>query len=167
MPTETSLNSAVAPGSATVAAPLPSQGSEAWREIAIYNDGSGKAGSYYDSAIKTIEKWEAVHRVQRAFIAKHIETLAGLYWRVAYLEAAIEISYGLYRGKRTTPTDIALLWPEARWKRAKEKYTSEIRYNWEAVVDGITLRIENAESEEPRPKLRDGATIILPRIRPE
>lgn len=137
-------------------------GSEAWRSIAIFSDGSGKAEEYYDRAIKTIEEWEAVHRVHRAFIAKHIETLAGMYWRVAYLEAAIEISYQRYRGKDTTPADIALLWPAAKWKRVKEKHTSSIRYNWEAVVDGVTLRIEHAESEEPRPKLRDGETIRLP-----
>lgn len=140
----------------------PAPTAEAWRDIAIYHDGSGKAASYYDNAIATIEKWEAVHRLHRAFIAKHIETLAGMYWRVAYLEPEIEISPGYYRGQRATPTDMARLWTGVKWKREKEKYSSaEVRYDWVGVLDGITLRINHAESEEPRPKLRDGAAIDL------
>ena len=142
--------------------PPQAPGSEAWRSIAVYRDGSGKAHEYYDRNIATIEEWEAVHRLHRAFIAKHIETLAGLYWKVAYLEAAIELCWGMYRGEHTKPADIARLWPDATWKRVKQKYSSGLKYDWEAVVDGITLRIEGAESEEPRPKLREGETIRLP-----
>jgi hypothetical protein len=120
-----------------------------WRAIAVYQDGSGKAGEYYDRAIATIEEWENVHKLHRLFLDKHAATLAGCYWSVAYLEAAIDIQHGLYRGKRAKPEDIAMLWPLAIWKRKKEKWTSTLRYNWEAVVDGMTLRIK---------KRRDGRT---------
>jgi hypothetical protein len=135
-----------------------------WREIPVYQSDHAKtqAGEYYDSNIATIEEWEAVHRLHRSFIAKHVETLAGLYWKVAYLDPAIDLSWSWYRGQKATPQTVAKLWPGATWKRVKQKYGTHPRYDWEAVVDGITLRITDAESEEPRPKLVEGETIILP-----
>jgi hypothetical protein len=128
----------------------------AWRDIAIFSDGSGKAGDQYDSALGVIERWESVMKLQRVFIAKHHLTLAGLSWSVAYLEPAIEINPFRYRGQKTTARDIIKLWPGLAWKRVKSKWTVEESYNWEAILDGVTIRLEKAETIKPQPSLSEG-----------
>lgn len=126
----------------------------AWRDIAIYNGSSGTAGDEYDRAIAQLKEWEGVMKKVRGFMKKHAETLAGLRWAPAYLEAAVEIQPRYYRCQRVTAEAVARLWPSAKWQRVKAKFY-ETRINWVAEVDGITLRIEDAERIEV-PKIQEG-----------
>jgi hypothetical protein len=129
--------------------------------IAIYMDGSGKAEDQLADNLKTISDREAVLSLLRQFISKHSGTLAGMYWTVGYLDPEITISPFHYRGRQTKPRDIALLWPHANWTRQKEKYGREDEIQWWAEVDGITLKIENAERLQPLPKPRVGQKVHL------
>ena len=108
-----------------------------------------------------IAERETVLGQLRAFIAKHADTLAGMYWRVGYLDPEIELHHGHYRGQKAGPKDIARLWPNATWTRAKEKYGREDEIQWHAVVDGITLKIERAETLAPRPNPKIGGRVKL------
>ena len=127
-----------------------------WRKISIYKDGSGKAGDFYDAALKTMREREDVLRVNALFIEANKQILAGVYWTVGYLDPEIKISWGTYRGEKAEPADIAALWPGAEWKRARQKYGERLTYDWCAEVDGVTIRIECAETEKPRPRLSEG-----------
>lgn len=119
------------------------------------------AGRIHERAMVKIEEREAVHRAQRVFISTHAETLAGLEWSPDLFDACLELNHRYYRGEKTGPKDIAKLWPAAKWKRVKSKWSAGIEYDWEAKVDGVTLRIVKAESEEPAPKLKAGERIDL------
>lgn len=129
---------------------------EDWRDIAIFSDGSGKAGKNYDQALKTIQERDEILKLNRLFIEAHKETLAGLSWTVGYLDPEIDIWPGMYRGEKAGPPEIAALWPNAAWRRVRRKYGDGLTYDWCAVVNGVTIRIERAETEKPQPKLREG-----------
>lgn len=133
--------------------------SQDWRQIAIYWDGSGLAGDRYDCAVRTIQERRDVLALKETFIEKHCATLAGLNWRVGYLEPEIEVSGSYYRGEQVTAKAVAQLWPEAKWRRVKQPYGEPGTFDWCAVVDGLTIRIEGAECEPrrpPPPKLKEG-----------
>ena len=135
-----------------------------WWEYPTYSEKSMAeftAGLIYERAIKKIDEREAMLQAQRDFIAVHGETLAGLHWTPALFDPAIDLSWGHYRGQKTTALDVARLWPAAKWKRVKTSFSSSLDYDWTAEVDGITLVIERAETEEPRPKLKAGERIDL------
>ena len=135
-----------------------------WRLVPLYENpiyADMNAGHAYDRQIQKIEEREAVHRLHRAFIEKHVETLAGMHWEVGYLDPEIEISWHSYRGCKATPETIAALWPGAKWVRKKSKWSSKTAYDWVAMVDGIDLIIKEAEDEEPRPKLKVGERIKI------
>lgn len=119
------------------------------------------AGKVHARAMEKIEEREAVHCSQRSFIAGHAETLAGLEWSPDLFDACLELGHGYYRGQKACPKDVAKLWPKAKWKRVKSKWSVDVEYDWEALVDGVKLRIVKAESEAPRPKLKAGETIDL------
>jgi hypothetical protein len=123
--------------------------------ISIYRDGSGSALEELRSNLQTINERLEVLKLLKLFIEKHRPKLAGLYWRVAYLDPEIELHWSNYRGKQTTPYDIKDLWPHAQWQRAKHRYDSDhykhIR-DWMATVDGVRLRICDAETLKPRPE---------------
>jgi hypothetical protein len=114
-----------------------------------YNDGSGKTSFELACAIRTLAEREDKLAATLAWIRKNVEILAGLTWRVGYLDPEIELGPRQYRGKRVTPAEVAKLWPDARWVRARKDYESEGVLHWDAVMDGITVRIPNAESIQP------------------
>lgn len=117
----------------------------------------GKADATFAKAIDHIEYRDAVNRLQRAFITAHRETLAGLSWRMDYLGDGIHIEHRFYRGRASAPVEIARLWPNALWARAPDAFASRtVDYHWEALVDGVTLRIENTEKEDTRPQFTLG-----------
>jgi hypothetical protein len=123
--------------------------------ISIYRDGSGSAADEYESNRKTIRERMDVLKLLTLFIEKHRGTLAGLYWRVAYLDPEIELHWSYYRGQQVTPYDIKDLWPAAFWERVADRYNSESYKNtrdWLATVDGVRLRIIHAEKIIPRPE---------------
>lgn len=126
-----------------------------WRDIAVFNDGSGRAETYYSGAVRTIFEFRDALSIQLNWIMKHAETLAGLHWRVGYLKPEIEVSWQHYRGKRTSPEQVAALWPDAEWRRKARPYDKQ-EYDWVAEVDGVTVILECTEKEKPAPTLREG-----------
>lgn len=128
----------------------------AWRDITVYSDGSGNAAEIYRQGVEKIFRYRDVLALQLAWITKHAVTLAGLNWRVGYLDPEIKVSWHSYRGRNMRgPGQVAALWPGAAWMRRKQKY-SKADYDWTAEIDGVTVIIEYAESEDPKPKLEDG-----------
>lgn len=130
----------------------------------IYPDGSGLSCDELQRNLDTIAEREAVLRRLRVFIANHQETLAGMSWRVAYLDPEIELWPTAYRGKYTTARQFAqLCWPGVTWHRHVDKYDKE-RRDWLATVDGVTLRIKSAERIKPLPQPRDGGVVNLQEV---
>jgi len=119
------------------------------------------AGRVYEKAIAKIEEREAILQAQRAFITKHAETLAGLEWTPDLIDLEIQLTWRSYRGQKVSALGVARLWPDAKWKRVKTSFSAGLDYDWKAKIDGITLVIDRAETEEPRPKLKAGETIDL------
>lgn len=127
-----------------------------WRNITVYRDGSGNAAEIYRKGVETIFRYRDVLALQLAWITKHAVTLAGLNWRVGYLDPEIEVSWHSYRGRKMRgPGQVAALWPGAAWMRRKQKY-SKADYDWTAEIDGVTVIIKGAESVAPAPKLEEG-----------
>jgi len=127
-------------------------------EITIFADGSGKASKYLEDNLKTIREREEVLKLLKLFIMAHEDTLAGMYWRVEYLDPAINLSHSHYRGQVAGPKVIAALWPEAKWSRVKPRFYTkdDTSRDWVATVNGVTLRIESAERYEPVHIPKDG-----------
>ena len=132
-------------------------------KISIYSDGSGNALERYDSAQRRIADQRVVlDKVQR-FVEKYFDELAGACWSPDHLiNPCVSIIPGLYRHRPTTAKDLARLWPDATWKRARDPYLrKELEYH--AVVDGVTIRIEHAEGrrEEPAKLPGEGTLVVL------
>lgn len=131
-------------------------------QIKVYPGESVATAQYeLDKNLKIILEREETLKLKRLFIQKHNETLAGLDWQVGYLDTEIEICKRYYRGATVGPTGVAKLWPQAKWTRVKPKYSSQPAMDWIAVVDGVTLRIKDAETWEPLPTPRDGTPVAL------
>lgn len=132
--------------------------------IKIYRDGSSSttAQTQLDDNLKTIREREEVLKLLRLFIQKYRETLAGLYWRVAYLDPEIELSKGWYRGERIDAKGVARLWPHCvTWTRVKPQYSSRPAFDWIGTLNGITLRICEAETWEPVVPPTEGTMVEL------
>lgn len=142
----------------TVAAATPESG------ICIYSDTSGKASDELESNLKTIRERQEVHKLMLAFIEEHRPTLAGLHWRVGYLDPEITISAGWYRGKKFDKWQVTELWPHAQWKRQKQKYGRDNAVDWITTVNGVTLRMEEAETVRPEPIKTSGPIPRRPRL---
>jgi hypothetical protein len=134
-----------------------------WQDIAIFHDGSGKAGDKLRRNMEILTERVKDIQAVRDFISKHYETLAGAWWDVAYFDPEIKLSPHYYRGRKTTPGDIATLWPEAIWTRRADKYGAPGKFDWVTQIDGIDLVIEGAEVEDPRPRLKSGKIVHRPR----
>jgi|GEM_PF-6953195 len=134
----------------------------------VYSDGSGEARSYISTAMDRIARQEEAARIARAFIQKWEHTLAGMSWDVwGYLEAEIKIHAHSYRGEYMKDATVVASQFPVKWKREKEKYPREhlLRYDWVAEIDGVILRIGEAEAIRmvPQDDGRDGTVVKLER----
>lgn len=117
---------------------------------AIYHDGSGKASDQLEWNMQLILERERATQTIRDFIRKHLDTLAGLRWQVDLYELGkpeIEVDCWCYRGERTSAEKVALLWPDADWKRVEPSLSidKETQRDWCAEIDGVLIRIRKAE----------------------
>ncbi len=125
------------------------------------------AATVQEKNLQIIAERKAVLHLVLDFIGTHRLALAGTYWKVCYLDPEIEIWCRSHHDKTgmETAAEIARRWPQARWKRVSPKWESEVKKgfrNWEATVDGVTLRIEHAEKFEPIPLPPDGDIDVMP-----
>lgn len=127
--------------------------------LGAWHDGSG--GGIYQLAyeLRAIRETEERIALLRAFIRKYQMILARLSWSAdvdclppvkiegVLFVPEIELTGYVYDKKQVTPRDVAALWPEAKWQRSMPRYTSEedtVR-DYTAEIDGVTVRIKNAE----------------------
>lgn len=132
---------------------------EAMADLGAHSDGSG--GGIKQLAWEMMRLRETQERINRlnAFIRKHLLTLARLSWQVnvdclppvkredILFVAEIRLASYTYDKKSVKPHEIAALWPDAEWSRSKPHYCSEEDRgrDYTAEIDGVIVRIENAE----------------------
>ena len=128
-----------------------------------FPDGSGGGILQFAYALQRVRETEERCALLRAFILKHQDILAGLSWRAddtclppvkredILFVPQIELNGYTHARKNCSPLDVAALWPEAEWSRSMPKYCSleETCRDYTAEVDGVTLRITDAERKKP------------------
>lgn len=132
-----------------------------------YPDGSGLATEYIRETMGILARYERHSSTLRAFIQQHLGRLNGLAWAgdCHYDRPRVRLGsapFGM-NGAYVEPAVIARLWPDVNWKRKKTAYPPEgfIIYDWIAVLEGVELRINGAESIRIRPvdTGRDGTLV--------
>lgn len=138
--------------------------------LGAYYDGSG--GGVKQLAWEMEKLREAQERVDRlrAFVHKYPLILARLSWSVDVetlapeklpgkdyhgLVCEVTISSRTYDKRRVEAREIAALWPGAPWRRSLPCYShkeDEVR-DYTAVVDGVLVRITEAERMPPPEKV--------------
>ena len=124
---------------------------EELKKILIYPDGSGNAYQQSLNALREIaKKKESIAKIE-LFVEKHQEVLAGVSYTVSLFHSAeIEIWCGgkaHYRQEVLSPKELAhQLFPDAEWERVKDQFSEN--YHYEALIDGVLLRLQNAEPEK-------------------
>jgi len=134
-----------------------------------YPDGSGLATEYIRQTMEQLASYERRISTLRAFIQQHLGRLNGLAWDGGCYHDGPRVKIGSapfgMNGAYVEPAAIARLWPDVKWKRKKTEYPPEdfIIYDWIAVLDGVELRINGAESIRIRPvdTGRDGTLVKL------
>jgi len=115
------------------------------KPIAVCPDGSGLASDELKTQLGYIANEEAKCANLRKFIAKHEQTLAGIFWRVSVFQNEIEFWGSYYRGQPIDAKGIARLFPNAQWVCVHQPYTAEEQLDYVGEVDGVKLVIERAE----------------------
>lgn len=132
---------------------------ESMATLGAHFDGSG--GGIHDLAYQLMRLRETEGRINllRAFVQKHSMLLARLSWKAdvdalppvkredILFVAEIRLCGYTYDKQRAEAKDIAALWPDAEWSRSLPHYSIEedrVR-DYTAEIDGVTVRISNAE----------------------
>lgn len=121
---------------------------EELKEITVYRDGSGNAYEIYNTAQDKINEKMAEITKLKSFLEKYKDILAGAsYTACLFIQATVEIfchGKACYRKDVMTPRDFAAkLFPAASWEKVQEEFGEN--YHYEAVIDGVMLRLKNAE----------------------
>ncbi len=147
---------------------------EAMADLGAYPDGSG--GGIHALAWELGKLREVRERIDLldAFVRKYHMILARLRWSLretsthptkktgeskdlAVWVPEVELCARAYDKRRDAkPADIAQLWPDAQWRRTMPRFSHEedtVR-DWTADVDGVLIRITDAE-RKPKPKKVD------------
>lgn len=147
---------------------------EAMAELGAFHDGSG--GGIRGLAWEMQRLREVRERIDLldAFVRKYQMILPRLSWSlnetrihptkkqgesndIGVFVPEIEIcSYAYNKQREVKAADIAALWPDAQWRRTMPRYSCEedTTRDYTAEVDGVLLRITNAE-KKPKPKKVD------------
>lgn len=143
-------------------------------QLAAYPDGSGGGVRGIKWEMSKIREERERLDLLEAFIRKYQLTLGALSWSasatrthptkkcgqsndLAVFVPEIELRAHAYNQQRcVTAMDVAKLWPEAQWRRTMPRFEmdAETRRDWTADVDGVLLRIVEAECK-PKPKKVD------------
>lgn len=134
--------------------------------LGAHFDGSGGGIYQLEWEMQKLRELRERMDLLHAFVRKHQLLLARLSWA---LDAAVlhptkkENDHGVfvpqvelccyaYNKQRVTALEIAALWPGAVWSRSMPRWgRSETERDYTADVDGVVIRIKNAE-QKPRPK---------------
>lgn len=127
--------------------------------LGAYSDGSG--GGIRELAWQLQKLRECQERINllNAFIRKHQMLLARLSWGVEITSLPpvkredilfvpeIQLFGWTFDKQKATPQSIAAQWPEAQWSRSLPSYSGEAERvrDYTAEIDGVTVRIKNAE----------------------
>jgi hypothetical protein len=125
--------------------------------LCVYPDGSGLARQFVAEGMAYLQRQEEACRVARAFVQKHLATLAGMSWRISIRYEGPECQVGgahrnAYRGEYCDAARIAKLWP-VKWTRRKPDYQDRgwLTYDWVSELDGVRLIIDTAERHRTQP----------------
>jgi hypothetical protein len=117
--------------------------------ISIYPDGSGNSVVQLEQAKAVISKKKQQITLMESFIEKYQNILAGVGWDANLWNCPeIKIYCGGqvgYRGEYITPKElIRKLFPLEYWERVEQDF-HEGRYNYEATINGVLVKLESAE----------------------
>lgn len=148
---------------------------EAMAELGAHRDGSGGGIRQLAWEMQKLRELRERIALLDAFVRKYQLVLARLSWDLSdtrihptkkqgeekdlgVFVPEIDLCSYAYDKRRddVTAKDIAALWPDAQWRRSMPRYSHEedtVR-DYTADVDGVLLRITNAE-RKPKPKKLD------------
>jgi hypothetical protein len=137
--------------------------------LAAFPDGSGLASDYLREAMSHLRRYEDHCATLRAFIQRYQARLDGTSWSCDcyYDHPLVRLGTSPFamKGEYVTAETMALLWPEAQWKRRKHDYAPPefVVHDWRSHLDGVDLIIASAESVRIRPvdTGRDGELVKL------
>lgn len=132
---------------------------EAMTDLGAHYDGSGGGIHQLAWEMKQLRETQERLNLLNAFVRKYQLTLARLSWKLdvdtlppvkrddILFVAEIRLASYTYDKKKATPQDIAALWPDAQWHRSRPSYSTDDdrTRDYTAEVDGVIVRIENAE----------------------
>lgn len=142
----------------------------AMADLGAYHDGSG--GGVKQLAWELARLRETQERIDRllAFVHKYPLILARLSWSLDVdtlspekepgkdyrdLVCEVRVSSKTYDKRWVEAPEIAMLWPDVSWRRSMPRYgylEDEVR-DYTAEIDGVVVRIENAERMPPPSKI--------------
>ena len=144
---------------------------EAMNGLGAHSDGSGGGIRNLAWEMQKLREYRERIELLDAFVRKYQLILARLSWDlyesrihpvkkqgeekdIGVFVPSIEVcSYAYDKRRGVTAKDIAVLWPDAQWRRSMPRYSCDedtVR-DYTADIDGVLVRITNAE-RKPKPK---------------
>lgn len=145
---------------------------EAMAGLGAYSDGSGGGIRQLAWEMGSLSELRERIALLDAFVRKYQLILARLSWGleatrlhptkkqgedkdIGVFVPEIDLCSNAYDKRRdVTAKDIAALWPDAQWRRSMPRYSEETVRDYTADIEGVLVRITNAE-RKPTPKKVD------------
>ena len=132
---------------------------EAMAGLGAHYDGSGGGIQQLAWEMKRLRETQERINLLNAFVRKYQMTLARLSWALdvdtlppvkrddILFVPEIQLCSYTHDKNPVEAKDIAALWPDAEWSRSKPQYSSDDdrQRDYTAEIDGVTVRIKNAE----------------------